>query len=96
MPVYPGAPSTISPVRGDQDAAALVALGQQCKQYFHLLSALLNVSEVVDHKSFVVGQLLNRLAQPQFFFGAQEFLNKPGAGNKADLAAIADQFLAEP
>jgi hypothetical protein len=45
-------------IAGNHQAAALVTIGQQCKQHLHLLAAVLNVSDIIDDNRITASFLL--------------------------------------
>lgn len=49
-------------VARDQNAASLIAFGQQCEEHFHFLATLLYVAEIIDDQSFKVSQLFDEAA----------------------------------
>jgi hypothetical protein len=40
-------------IAGNHQAAAFVTIGQECKQYLHLLAAVLNVSDIIDDNRII-------------------------------------------
>src|SRR5678815_983777 len=61
-------------IAGNEHAAALVAFRQEREQNFHLFTALLYVTEIVDDQSFKVRQLLDEPAQLEIPLRNQQIL----------------------
>jgi hypothetical protein len=59
-------------VAGDYDATAFIAICQKGKQHFHLLTVLLNVSDVVDDHRIKTRQFLRCFVRVSSFLAIKK------------------------
>ena len=89
-----GVPFRKRQVASNQDAAALVAMGQQGKEHFHFLPGVLDIADVVEDQPILFAPAFQQSGQGQFALGQQQFLHHQVTRHKQDLSILVDQFLA--
>src|SRR5207249_3296444 len=82
-------------VGGDQDRAALVALGQEGEEHLHLLPALLDVADVVQDEALEAIELLQFSGQPKVSLGGQQTLHQLEGWREQDRSSTPGQLLAQ-
>ena len=80
-------------VARQQHAAAFVTFRQKSEQNLHLLSALLNVAQVVDDQALEAAQLLDQFRKTQVAFGDQQLLNQQAARREQHTVTLKNQLL---
>ena len=82
-------------VRCDQDAATFVPVGEQSEEHLHFVTAVLNVTDVIDDESVELVESLEFLLQPELGLGPQESLDQQRTWSEVDSPTLQDEFMTE-
>ena len=82
-------------VAGDEDALALVALGQKREEDLHFVAALLHVSKVVDEHGVECVQRGQFGLQAQIALGGQQALHEGVRGHEEHAVAPLDELVGD-
>ena len=80
-------------IRGDQDAAAFVALGQEREEHVHLVPLLPDIADVIDDQGVVLREPLQHPWQLEVPLRHQELLDEETTGREVNLMALPYQRL---
>ena len=82
-------------VGGDHDALALVALGEQGEQHFHLRAVVLNIADVVQYQALDAIELPEFAREAQIALGLEQSFHQRGHRHEQHRVALAHEFVAE-
>ena len=77
----------------DQDAAALISMSEQGEQHLHLVTAVLDITDIVNDERLELVESLEFLLQPELGLGAQEPLDEQRTGSEVGSPALQDEFM---
>lgn len=82
-------------VAGDEDAASLVPLGEGGEEHLHLVSALLDVADIVEDDRVVAVEESELFLEPQVALCGEETLHERERRREEDAVPALDELVAD-
>src|SRR6266436_5303177 len=82
-------------VAGDHHGAPLVALGEECKENLHLVTALLDVAKVIEDDGVEAVEDLQLFFEAEIAFGGEQPLHEGERRDEEHAVAALDQLVTD-